>query len=311
MALKSEYGILAKPTQASRKGIDEKIVAFVHSFHQDDEFSRLLPGSKDFVSIGYEVHQQKHLLLCNLKELFVEFKNHYQNIKISFSKFCSLRPKWCVLLGSSGSHTVCVCAIHQNAKLLATACQLDYKEMIQIIVCDLNDKICMVHRCNDCPEKNALTSKLQHLECLEDISEIKVKQWQTADRTALNTMILATDKFIELAVRKLDQLTFHSFIAKSQAQYLKNRKNAIQFDRAIVLVDFSENYSFVVQDEVQGYHWNRNQCTLHSAVVYAKDQNNQSLKAHSFCFMSEDLNHDTGFVYALQQILTCSIVKKL
>ena len=214
------------------------------------------------------------------------------------------------LLGSSGSHTVCVCAIHQNAKLFATACQLDYKEMMQIIVCDLNDKICMVHRCNDCPGKNALTSKLQHLECLEDISEIKVKQWQTTDWTTLNTMTLSTDEFIELAVTKLHQLTSHSFIAKSQAQYLKNRKNAIQFDRAIVLVDFSENYSFVVKDEVQGYHWNRNQCTLHPAVVYAKDQNNQSSKAHSFCFMSEDLIHDIGFVYALQQILTNYIKEK-
>ena len=90
LALKSEHGILAKPARASRKGIDEKIVALVHSFYQDDEFSRLLPGSKDFVSIGYKVHQQKRLLLCNLKELFVEFKNHHQNIKISFSKFCSL-----------------------------------------------------------------------------------------------------------------------------------------------------------------------------------------------------------------------------
>ena len=72
--------------------------------------------------------------------------------------------------------------------------------MMQIIVCDLNDKICMVHRYNDCPGKNALTSKLQHLECLEDISEIKVKQWQTTDQTALNTMTFATDEFIELAV---------------------------------------------------------------------------------------------------------------
>ena len=85
---------------------------------------------------------------------------------------------------------------------------------------------------------------------------------------------------------------FSFFYCKKPAQYLKNRKSAIQFDRAIVLVDFSENYSFVVQDEIQGYHWNRNQCTLHPAIVYAKDQNNQSLKAHSFCLISEDLNHD-------------------
>ena len=104
----------------------------------------LLPGSKDVVSVGYKIHQQKRLLLCNLKELFIEFRNIYSYIKISFSKFCSLQPKWCVLLGSSGSHEVCVCKIHQNAKLVATACQLDYKEMMKVIVCDISDKHCMV-----------------------------------------------------------------------------------------------------------------------------------------------------------------------
>ena len=33
----------------------------------DDEFSRLLPGTKDFVNVYYEVHYQKRLSLCNLK----------------------------------------------------------------------------------------------------------------------------------------------------------------------------------------------------------------------------------------------------
>lgn len=36
----------------------------------------------------------------------------------SFSKFAELRPRNCVLAGASGTHTVCVCAIHQNVKLM-------------------------------------------------------------------------------------------------------------------------------------------------------------------------------------------------
>jgi len=310
IALKKEQGVLAKPIRASRKGIDEDVISLVCDFYQDDEFSRLMPGSKDIVSVGYKVHQQKRLLLCNLKELFVEFRNLHPNVTISFSKFCSLRPKWCVLLGSSGSHAVCVCALHQNAKLLAIACQLDYKQMMQIIVCDTTNKNCMVHRCSNCPGKVALISKLQELECLEETSEIKFKQWQSTDRTTLNSLTLPKDEFIELATSKLDKLTAHSFIAKSQAQYLKNRKESIQFETAIVLGDFSENYSFVVQDEVQGYHWNKDQCTLHPVVVYARDQNDQSLKAHCFCFLSEDLNHDTAFVYAFQKILASYVKEK-
>ena len=306
LAVKAEDGVLAKPARATRRGIADEVVSLVHDFYQDDEFTRLLPGSKDVVSVGYKIHQQKRLLLCNLKELYIEFKNIHSQVKIGFSKFCSLRPKWCVLLGSSGSHAVCVCAIHQNAKLVATACQLDYKEMMKAIVCDTSNKNCMVHRCPACPGKSALVSKLQQLDCLVEMDEVIFKQWQSTDRTTLNTLALPTDEFIEFAASQLDKLTSHSFIAKSQAQHLKNRKESINFDTAIILVDFSENYSFAVQDEVQGFHWNKDQCTLHPVVGYVRDVD-ESLKVISFCFLSEDLNHDTGFVYAVQQLLTSYI----
>ena len=91
LAVKAKDGVLAKPTRAIRKGIADDVVTPVHGFYRDDEFTRLLPGYKDIVSVGYNIHQQKRLLLCTLKELFIEFRNIHSNIKISFSKFCSLR----------------------------------------------------------------------------------------------------------------------------------------------------------------------------------------------------------------------------
>ena len=36
----------------------------------------------------------------------------------------------------------------------------------------------------------------------------------------------------------------------------------------LILLNFAENYSFVVQDAVQGYHWNNSQATLHPFVAY-------------------------------------------
>ena len=32
--------------------------------------------------------------------------------------------------------------------------------------------------------------------------------------------------------------------------------------------DFSENYSFVLQDAAQGFHWNNSQETIHPFVAY-------------------------------------------
>ena len=90
----------------------------VIKFYEDDQFSRLLPGKKDRVSIGKKEYQQKRLILLTLKELFQQFKIQHPDIKIGFSKFCTLRPKWCVVAGSAGTHAVCVCLIHENPKLL-------------------------------------------------------------------------------------------------------------------------------------------------------------------------------------------------
>ena len=123
--------------------------------------------------------------------------------------------------------------------------------MMKAIGCDISDKNCMVHQCPGCLEKSALVSKLQQLDCLEETFEVIFKQWQSTDRTTLNTLTLPTDEFTEFAASQLDKLTSHSFIAKSQNQYLKNGKESIHFDTAIILVDFSKNYSFVVQDDVQ------------------------------------------------------------
>ena len=80
-------------------------------------FSRQCPGKKDFVTVQTDqvkVQKQKRMLLVNLKELYLEFKKKHENAKVGLSKFCSLRPRWCVTVDSPGAHSVCVCEIHQN-----------------------------------------------------------------------------------------------------------------------------------------------------------------------------------------------------
>ena len=84
------------------------------------------------------MHTQKRLLLCDLKELYSAFKLQHPNIKIGFSKFCSLRSKWCILEGYSGTHSVCVCTIHQNVALMLNAIKLDKDShrLMGMLVCD-------------------------------------------------------------------------------------------------------------------------------------------------------------------------------
>ena len=64
------------------------------------------------------------------------------------------------------------------------------------------------------------------------------------DRTELTSVIIPQNEFINLLVEKMNNITTHSFVAKSQASYLKQLKNTIGGYEVIVLGDFAENYSF-------------------------------------------------------------------
>ena len=127
--------------------ISQNAIDLVLSMYADDEFSCQMPAKKDYVRIAKGVHKQKCLVLCNLRDMHVAFKEKYPNVKLRFSRFCTFRPKWCVLARFSGTHSVYVCSIHQNAVLLVDAINWDirYKDLISKIVCDSTKKEYMMH----------------------------------------------------------------------------------------------------------------------------------------------------------------------
>ena len=144
-----EKGILAVPQPLIGKRLRKKTINSVLEFYQNDEYSRHLHGQKDCVSTGKNVHVSKRLILYNLKELYNAFKDKHSHLKISFSKFTSLRPKWYITDGPKGTHSVCVCTAHQNAKLLLSSVNLskDYHELLELTVCNRNSKECIIHHC--------------------------------------------------------------------------------------------------------------------------------------------------------------------
>ena len=52
-------------------------------------------------------------------------------------------------------------------------------------------------------------------------NEVEFKQWTMTDRTELTSVILPQEEFINLLIEKLNNITTHSFIAKSKASHLK------------------------------------------------------------------------------------------
>ena len=124
--LRDSEGIMALPAAYTRKRISDDTLQAVQATYEDDEYTRLMPGKSDCVSVKGVKHQ-KRLILSNMRELYQKFKEQNPDKKIGFSKFCSLRPKWCVYAGSSGTHNVCTCKQHKNAKLMCDVIDKDYK----------------------------------------------------------------------------------------------------------------------------------------------------------------------------------------
>ena len=114
--------------------------------------------------------------------------------KIGFSIFCVLRPKWCVTVGTSETHSVSICTKHQNAKLMIAAVdkKLYYRDLMAMCVCDIQSKDCMLHHCDECPNilalKNFLTGKLR--ENYDQDDAIPFKEWQITDRSNLEEVEL-------------------------------------------------------------------------------------------------------------------------
>lgn len=284
--LVAEKGILSSPNVKCGHRLSSNTEMLIKEFFMNDEFSRQMPGKKDFVSIRTptgRVHEQKRLLLNNLKELHALFKEKNSSVKVSFSKFATLRPKNCVLAGASGTHSVC----ERNLS--------DYQSLLKMMICENPSERCYLRSCSKCPGTDVLKHILTELFDDNNIDTITYKQWTSTDRSTLETIIKSIEEFVDTLIESLEKLLSHSFTAKQQSQYLNHLKETITIGVFITLLDFSENFSFIVQDAVQGFHWNNSQATIHPFVFYFKDENNQ-LRNGNFVIISDCLKHDATAV---------------
>ena len=108
------------------------------------------------------------------------------------------------------------------------------------------------------------------------------------DHTTLMNHYSTVEEFIAKIVDDVYEVWTRHFIAKAQANHLKVAKENLSENELIILLDFAENYSFVVQDAVQRFYWENSQTTLHPSVAYFRSSNGD-LKHTSICVISDCL----------------------
>jgi len=115
-------------------------------------------------------------------------------------------------------------------------------------------------------------------------------------------VISPVDEFLQMLSNGLEKLLVHSFVVSKQRDFLNDKKRKLMKNECIVICDFSENYAFIIQNSIQGIHWNNDQATVHPFSIYYKNDRDE-LKIISFVCISECLNHDTVAVHLNQRQL--------
>ena len=323
--LVKEKGVLSSPDPRPGRHVSKETSDNVVKFYENDEHSRCMPGKKDFVSVqsaSGRMHIQKRLILCNLKELYQHFKTKYPQQHIGFSKFAELRPKHCILAGASGTHSVCVCTIHQNVKLMLLGARVHelnfadhflstYHHFIAKIICNPPLPDCYLGECKVCPGVEPLKHELYLIFDENMIDSVTYKQWTAVDRSTLETVSQQSYDFVESFCERLEALRSHSFIASQQSRFFDESKSSLKPQEVVVCADFSENYAFVLQDAAQGFHWNNAQATLHPFVIYYRESVATEVRHLNFVVISNCMNHDTVAVHLFQKKLILFLKRAL
>ncbi|XP_065079421.1 uncharacterized protein LOC135702321 [Ochlerotatus camptorhynchus] len=202
-ALQQEKGIMSVPVKRlSRASLGEPTIMLVRDFYNSDDISRVCPGKRDYLiskNDEGEIYVQRRLVLCNLQEAYSIFKNTYPDIKIGFSMFASNRPKHCVLAGTSGTHTVCVCIYHQNVKLIFKTLQSrqslpdgvdSYHDLFKKIICQNPSEQCWLQCCKNCSGTQILATELMTILSNGHVASIQFKQWRQVERCIMDLELL-------------------------------------------------------------------------------------------------------------------------
>ena len=105
-----------------------------------------------------------------------------------------------------------------------------------------------------------------------------------------------------MSLKKFDLLYRHHFIAKTQSVFFQSTKEALPNDTVIILLDFTENYSFFTPKCSPRLSLGKQ--PGNTAPILLLLQRKKILKCLSLCIISDCMRHDTKTVHTF----TCKVI---
>lgn len=299
------------------------LIEQIQNFYTEDVHSVISAGKKEFITRN-KVRMQKRYLCLPLKDLHKKFCSQTNSL-VHYSLFCKHRPFW-VLFPKSINRETCQCFIHTNMELLISAMnkqsilkEKNSEQVISKLCCDSRNIDCLQRICNTC-RSNRLEYNLKN----DDSNTFTYFQWVKISKNITKNGIqkkqkITVKKNINInckeAIVKIEKeiIPFLEHTYKMVGQYhtIKDIKNNITIQEALVHIDFSENYSLKYAEEVQSFHFggSRQQVCLHTAVVYTHNFDTGLVTPTSMCTISNCLRHDASAVWAHLVPLLKQVIK--
>ena len=301
----------------------------VADFYHQPEISREVPGKAAVVVTkekGKTVALTKHLMSMTMEEAYKRFKEIKPEIKIGLTSFKKLKP-FNVKKVSELSRRTCLCTTCCNLALKLDALKrfvgclqaptdelkklsgFSKADMSLASLCDMGNQVhpnlrCLERSCTNCNSK--VQNVLKPLDNFKD-EQIQWHHWEYVTLTAKdkqkrimscvekNTTIAVLLKSLEA---DMHVYPIHIFRANWQHQQMALSIERVQSDEAIILMDYSENYRCVYQNEVQSGFFDQRQVTIHPAMAYYKE--GEIPVRHAIIAISDDTHHDAHLTKVIE-----------
>lgn len=95
----------------------------------------------------------------------------------------------------------------------------------------------------------------------------------------------------------------HKYLVKSQLEHVNFIKEKQPEDHALIIMDYSENYSTVSSNEIQSAYFAKRQISIFTAIAYVGQ--NEPI---TFLIGNDDINHAKDQVWLYQKKILSSLV---
>lgn len=298
--LQAEAGIWSRPDPyVSRNEISAQDVADALEYYTKDELdcSVQSPRPRDVVTVndgGKKSLTAKRYMTRTIREAYRQYKTAHPASKLGLTKFYSLRPKWVVL---SPYREECVCSYCANFSLCVNAINsisegsFSEEQLKAMCMCSPATEQCERGECRICPRKDCFT--IRRLE-LHERCDVELALWETG-RLEKKDMPLET--FLDTCFLWITKHIRHKYVKDVQKEAIRKEKTSVRPQTVLFHFDFAENWTVVVPDAVQSYHWKKTQISIFTCVMTT------SSRTHSFAVVSDDMRHDSAFAtLALEKI---------